>query len=391
MAILKQSPTLTSQEIQSRIRHALIKSGIAQQVNERSSNLTDNSKVVLQRRYLSKDREGNILEDAEGMFIRVARNLSQADLNYGATELDRIKTEEEFADVMRCLEFLPNSPTIMNAGRELQQLSACFVLPVEDSLDSIFSMVKDTALIHKSGGGTGFSFSRVRPEGDVVGSTGGVASGPVSFINAFDAATDVVKQGGTRRGANMGILNVTHPDIIKFIRSKQDGKRLVNFNISVAITEDFVEKVIKNEDYDLINPRTGQITGQLNAKDVFDLMTELAWETGDPGIVFMDRINSENPNPQLGTIESTNPCGEQPLLPFESCNLGSINLARMVNYTEDDTAVDWQRLARVTKTAVHLLDNVIDMNNYPINEIAEMSRTTRRIGVGVMGFSDLLV
>ena len=333
MAILKQSPTLTSQEIQSRIRHALIKSGIAQQVNERSSNLTDNSKVVLQRRYLSKDREGNILEDSEGMFIRVARNLSQADLNYGATELDRIKTEEEFADVMRCLEFLPNSPTIMNAGRELQQLSACFVLPVEDSLDSIFSMVKDTALIHKSGGGTGFSFSRVRPEGDVVGSTGGVASGPVSFINAFDAATDVVKQGGTRRGANMGILNVTHPDIIKFIRSKQDGKRLVNFNISVAITEDFVEKVIKNEDYDLINPRTGQITGQLNAKDVFNLMTELAWETGDPGIVFMDRINSENPNPQLGTIESTNPCGEQPLLPFESCNLGSINLARMVNYT----------------------------------------------------------
>jgi ribonucleoside-diphosphate reductase alpha chain len=391
LAILKQSPTLTSQEIQGRIRRALIKSGIAQQVNERSSNLTDNSKVVLQRRYLSKDREGNILEDAEGMFIRVARNLSQADLNYGATELDRIKTEEEFADVMRCLEFLPNSPTIMNAGRELQQLSACFVLPVEDSLDSIFSMVKDTALIHKSGGGTGFSFSRVRPEGDVVGSTGGVASGPVSFINAFDAATDVVKQGGTRRGANMGILNVTHPDIVKFIRSKQDGKRLVNFNISVAITEDFVEKVIKNEDYDLINPRTGKITGQLNAKDVFNLMTELAWETGDPGIVFMDRINSENPNPQLGTIESTNPCGEQPLLPFESCNLGSINLARMVNYTEDDTAVDWQRLARVTKTAVHLLDNVIDMNNYPINEIAEMSRTTRRIGVGVMGFSDLLV
>ena len=316
MAILQQRPILTSQEIQSRIRRALIKSGIAQQVNERSSDLTDNSKVVLHRRYLSKDREGNILEDAEGMFIRVARNLSQADLNYGATELDRIKTEEEFADVMRCLEFLPNSPTIMNAGRELQQLSACFVLPVEDSLDSIFSMVKDTALIHKSGGGTGFSFSRVRPEGDVVGSTGGVASGPVSFINAFDAATDVVKQGGTRRGANMGILNVTHPDIVKFIRSKQDGKRLVNFNISVAITEDFVEKVIKNEDYDLINPRTNDITGQLNAKEVFDLMTELAWETGDPGIVFMDRINSENPNPQLGTIESTNPCGEQPLLPF---------------------------------------------------------------------------
>lgn len=391
MAILQQSSTLTSQDIKSRVRQALINSGIAKQVNERSSDLTDNSKVVLQRRYLSKDREGNILEDADGMFIRVARNLSEADLNYGATEVDRIRTEEEFADVMRCLEFLPNSPTIMNAGRELQQLSACFVLPVEDSLDSIFSMVKDTALIHKSGGGTGFSFSRVRPEGDVVGSTGGVASGPVSFINAFDAATDVVKQGGTRRGANMGILDVTHPDIVKFIRSKQDGKRLVNFNISVAITEDFVDKVLKNEDYDLINPRTGHITGQLNAKEIFDLMTELAWETGDPGIVFMDRINRENPNPQLGTIESTNPCGEQPLLPFESCNLGSINLARMVSYTEENTEVDWQRLSKVTKIAVHLLDNVIDMNNYPIHEIAEMSRTTRRIGVGVMGFSDLLV
>ena len=391
MAILQQSSTLTSQEIKSRVRKGLINSGIAKQINERSSDLTENSKVVLERRYLSKDREGNILEDAEGMFIRVAKNLSEADLNYGATEEDRIRTEEEFADVMRCLEFLPNSPTIMNAGRELQQLSACFVLPVEDSLDSIFSMVKDTALIHKSGGGTGFSFSRVRPEGDVVGSTGGVASGPVSFINAFDAATDVVKQGGTRRGANMGILNVTHPDIVKFIRSKQDGKHLANFNISVAITEDFVDKVLKNEDYDLINPRTGQITGQLNAKEVFSLMTELAWETGDPGIVFMDRINRENPNPQLGTIESTNPCGEQPLLPYESCNLGSINLARMVCYTEEDTEVDWQRLSRVTKTAVHLLDNVIDMNNYPIHEIAEMSRTTRRIGVGVMGFSDLLV
>jgi ribonucleoside-diphosphate reductase alpha chain len=369
----------------------MVGAGIAGEYNDRNGTLTDNARVVLQRRYLSKDREGNVLEDPEGMFRRVAHNLSQSELEYGATEEERAAVEERFYRVMRRLEFLPNSPTLMNAGRELQQLSACFVLPIEDSLDSIFTKVKETALIHKSGGGTGFAFSRLRPEGDVVGSTGGVASGPVSFINAFDAATDVVKQGGTRRGANMGILHVTHPDVLSFIKSKEDGTHLSNFNISVAVTEDFMVKAEKGEDYDLVNPRTGQVSGRLNAGEVFQQMTELAWRTGDPGIVFLDRINRDNPNPQLGDIESTNPCGEQPLLPYESCNLGSLNLARMVRYTADDVEVDWERISEVITTAVHMLDCVIDMNVYPIQEIADMSRRTRRIGLGVMGWSDLLI
>ena len=381
----------SAEPVRRRIRDALVEAGIAGECNDRNGTLTDNARVVLQRRYLSKDREGNVLEDPEGMFRRVAQNLSQSELLYGATEEERAAVEDQFYRVMRRLEFLPNSPTLMNAGRELQQLSACFVLPVEDSLDSIFTKVKETALIHKSGGGTGFAFSRLRPEGDVVGSTGGVASGPVSFINAFDAATDVVKQGGTRRGANMGILHVTHPDVLSFIKSKEDGTHLNNFNISVAVTEDFMVKAEKGEDYELVNPRTGQVVGQLNAGEVFQQMTELAWRTGDPGIVFLDRINRDNPNPQLGDIESTNPCGEQPLLPYESCNLGSLNLARMVRYTADDVEVDWDRMSEVITTAVHMLDCVIDMNDYPIQEIADMSRRTRRIGLGVMGWSDLLI
>ena len=286
--------------VRRRIRDAMVEAGIAGEYNERSGTLTDNARVVLQRRYLSKDREGNVLEDPEGMFRRVAHNLSQSELEYGATEAERAAVEDQFYRVMRRLEFLPNSPTLMNAGRELQQLSACFVLPVEDSLDSIFTKVKETALIHKSGGGTGFAFSRLRPEGDVVGSTGGVASGPVSFINAFDAATDVVKQGGTRRGANMGILHITHPDVLRFIKSKEDGTHLSNFNISVAVTEDFMVKAEKGEDYDLVNPRTGQVVGQLNAGEVFRQMTELAWRTGDPGIVFLDRIQPRQPQPAAG-------------------------------------------------------------------------------------------
>ncbi len=381
----------SSTEKRRRIAAALEASGMAGQVNDRSGDLSDNAEVVLRRRYLSKDREGNVLEDPDGMFRRVARNLSQADAKYCASEEQLQATEERFYLAMKRLELLPNSPTLMNAGRELQQLSACFVLPVDDSLDGIFDKVKQTALIHKSGGGTGFAFSRLRPEGDVVGSTGGVASGPVSFIRAFDTGTDVVKQGGTRRGANMGILDVSHPDVLKFIKSKEDGKTLVNFNISVGVNAEFMEKVKRDEPYDLINPRTGRVVGQLNARDVFDLLAEMAWKTGDPGLVFLDVINRDNPNPQLGRIESTNPCGEQPLLPYESCNLASINLARMLRYEEGEVSIDWERLAETIGVAVHMLDNVIDMNEYPIPEIAEMSRKTRRIGLGVMGFADLLV
>ena len=298
----------SSSERRQRIAAALEASGMARQFSHRSGELSGNAEVVLRRRYLSKDREGNVLEDPDGMFLRVARNLSQADVKYGAGDEQLQATEERFYLAMKRLELLPNSPTLMNAGRELQQLSACFVLPVDDSLDGIFDKVKQTALIHKSGGGTGFAFSRLRPEGDVVGSTGGVASGPVSFIRAFDTGTDVVKQGGTRRGANMGILDVTHPDVLKFIRSKEDGKTLVNFNISVGVNAEFMEKVKRNEPYDLVNPRTGSVAGQLNAREVFDLLAEMAWKTGDPGLVFLDVINRDNPNPQLGRIESTNPC-----------------------------------------------------------------------------------
>ena len=352
--------------IRQRVMEALLCDGLMDPGQGPNPRLTSNAEVVLRRRYLAKDREGKPVEEVDQMFRRVAENLAQADLTYGASDTEIAATEEKFYQAMKNLEFLPNSPTLMNAGRELQQLSACFVLPVRDSLDSIFEMVKATALIHKSGGGTGFAFSQLRPSGDVVGSTGGIASGPVSFIRAFDTATDVVKQGGTRRGANMGILHVTHPDIMKFISSKEDGQNLSNFNISVAVTEDFMEKAERGEAYDLINPRNGKISGQLNAREVFDYLVQMAWKTGDPGIVFLDRINRENPNPQLGNIESTNPCGEQPLLPFESCNLGSLNLALMLKASPEGAVIDWERLGRTVNTAVHMLDNVVDMNQYPL-------------------------
>ncbi len=381
----------TAADIKIRVMDALATAGLVQKLTQPNPGLTDNALAVLHRRYQAKDREGNVIEEPDQMFRRVAQNLALADRRYGADDHAVARIEAEFYRVMVDLDYMPNSPTLMNAGRELQMLSACFVLPVADSMESIFETVKEATLVQKSGGGTGFAFSRLRPEGDIVGSTGGVASGPVSFMRAFDGATEAVKQGSTRRGANMGILHVTHPDIMKFIMSKEDGKSIANFNISVAVTEDFMEKVKRGEEYDLLNPRTGKVQGTLNAKEVFDLLAEMSWKTGDPGIVFLDRINRDNPNPQLGEIESTNPCGEQPLLPYESCNLGSINLARMVKFTREGAEVDKEKLASIISTAVHMLDNVIDMNDYPIHEIEEMSQATRRIGLGVMGFSDLLV
>ena len=362
--------------------------------------LTENARIVLAKRYLKKDPQGTPTEEPEVMFWRVARTIADVDAQYGASEAGVDEVARQFYDLMINGKFEPNSPTLMNAGRPLGQLSACFVLPVDDAISNgksgIYDTLRSMALVHQSGGGTGFSFSRLRAEGENVRSTMGVASGPVSFMKLYDASTDVVKQGGTRRGANMGILRVDHPDIRAFIACKNDTTQITNFNISVAITDAFMDAVANDETYDLINPRTGAVVGQDNAREIFDLIVHGAWLTGEPGTFFIDRANEHNPVPELGSYEATNPCGEQPLLPYDVCNLGSVNLGLFVKPdaragTDPDEGIDWDALRQVVHLATHFLDNVIDANQYPLEEIHDLAQRIRRIGLGVMGWADMLV
>jgi len=353
--------------------------------------LSPNAITVLEKRYLVKDDAGKPVETPSDLFWRVASTIAAADGRYGASAAQVDETARAFYGMMADRLFMPNSPTLMNAGRPLGQLSACFVLPVDDALSNGKSGIYDTlramALVHQSGGGTGFSFSRLRPKNDIVRSTMGVASGPVSFMSLFDASTDVVKQGGTRRGANMGILRVDHPDIMDFVTCKDDTTKITNFNISVAVTDAFMAAVEADEDYDLIHPKTGVVTGRLRARAVWERIIHGAWKTGEPGVFFIDKANRYNPVPHLGAYEATNPCGEQPLLPYDVCNLGSINLGAFVR----DGAIDWEGLRRVTHLSAHFLENVIDANQYPLQEITDLAQRIRRIGLGVMGLADLLV
>src|SRR4030065_874979 len=371
--------------------------------------LTENALTVLRARYLLRNEQGNIVEIPEELFKRVARAIASVETLYRGNPEE---WETKFYDAMSNLLFLPNTPTLINAGKEIGQLAACFVLPVDDSMKSIFDSLKNAALILQSGGGTGFSFSKLRPRADIVKSTGGIASGPVSFMRIYNTATEVIKQGGARRGANMGILRVDHPDIIEFIKIKRHAEEFANFNISVAVTDVFMEALKNNSEYALINPRTSKDMGHIKAGDVFKEIVESAWETGDPGLIFIDRINRDNPTPHIGEIESTNPCGEQPLLPYEACVLGSINLSKMVKEVRSQKSevrseeknfplptshfslqyeIDWELLESLVHPAVRFLDHAIDANKYPVSEIEKMHKGNRKIGLGVMGWADMLI
>ncbi|MBI4682518.1 MAG: adenosylcobalamin-dependent ribonucleoside-diphosphate reductase [Nitrospirae bacterium] len=350
--------------------------------------LPGNALTVLRTRYLLRNERGKIIESPEDLFHRVAHTIASAEKTFGGNAKE---WETKFYNAMSGLLFLPNTPTLINAGKDLGQLAACFVLPVDDSMTGIFDTLKNAALILQSGGGTGFSFSKLRPRADIVKSTGGIASGPVSFMRIYNTATEVIKQGGARRGANMGILRIDHPDIIEFIKIKRHAEELLNFNISIAVTDAFMKSLKNNNKYALLNPRSNRVTGHMKAKSVFNEIVESAWETGDPGLVFIDRINKDNPTPHIGKIESTNPCGEQPLLPFESCILGSINLSKIVKIRAQTCEIDWELLAYLVQLGVRFLDNAIDANKYPVPEIEKMHKGNRKIGLGVMGWADMLI